>query len=243
MKKESYLLASILFLSLTLAACGGNANEGLGDWTTGLSDEDWEDAVAEYCWVVPALDGTVDSWAGVDTESDRIRVGYVPDWFGGKDSKGILTFDTTKVPEDATILGVWMLLGIHKDHLPVLPLDWSYYIRENLIVEVAGPWGFGGLETAPSHEITGYDYFAEAVTSTSWVQDPVIGAVHLYNPDLNPSDVDSHVNRGGLTQIRIAFKANPLYHHIDFQSGDSQVPMVGGGEEPINQPFLYIIWK
>jgi hypothetical protein len=221
-----------------LCACGGTTADAQA-FHIGL-EESGGDLDAQLCWVVQEMDGYVNNWGKADISSDAIRVGYQPGWFGGKDNRGILTFDTSNIPADAEIQGVWMYLGIHQNHRSLLPYDWSSYLSEYMVIDVAGPGGFGGFPCLESLEVTGFDYYASAATRTGWVQDPAVGAVHLYNPDLNPSDVYQHLNREGLTQIRLSLEANPLYYLIEFQSGEIES---NGPEEPYPQPFLYVIWR
>jgi hypothetical protein len=68
----------------------------------------------------------------------------------------------------------------------------------------------------------------------------VVGAVHLYNRDINPSEITQYINRTGVTQIRVGFETNPMAYQLSFQSGEVEA---NGPEEPYPQPFLYVLWR
>ncbi len=173
------------------------------------------------------LDGDVNSSWVVDTLSDELTIGSTGVFFPNT-HKTILTFDTTAVPGGQEIRDA--LVRLHY----AVPNGTDYsglaeYIEDNIKIEVAAPFGFGG-----SYTITGLDYYSLPLVTLA---PEAFQIGFLGQPIL---DLTGHINLNGYTQVAISLINNPENIAINFISSDTD----GGHPYYYNgQPTLEVSYK
>ncbi len=146
---------------------------------------------------IPGYYAEIDNMSGIDYGLEVMTWGAKVENYILKDKKTILTFDTSKIPANATIEYVYIYAGIKElNGLENLTSgQQQQYIMDNLVAEFSPIGGFGG-----SYFPTAYDYYAYAVNNTP---------VESYGFWLVDQTSYVNLNRYGYTQIRIGFKQNP----------------------------------
>lgn len=164
----------------------------------------------------PSLDGDVNSSWGVDTTSHDLTIGksgiFAPN------HKTIITFDTTQVDQTKTIGFAQVELFFTEIPAGMDFIEFTAFLSNNINVEVAGPFGFGG-----SVSISALDYYATAA-ATLPPSEILIGFLGNMGIDLT-----DHINLSGQTQIAISLISNPNNVTVKFRSGE--YPSTSG-EEP-----------
>ncbi len=166
---------------------------------------------------IPALDGDVNSSWQVDTFSNELTIGR-SGLFLPADHKAIITYDTsvldsTRTPRHAYVTLNFSNLPAGKDGPATLQ-----YLQDNMKIEVAGPFGFGG-----NNAITALDYYAAPVATID--KDQVFfGFVFHAGFDILP-----YVNDFGTTQIAISLGTNPENIAVKFHSGEVVGNDLSGG--------------
>lgn len=157
----------------------------------------------------PALDGDVNSSWAVDTFSNEITIGSTGT-FSPNIHKAIVIFDTTQVDTSKTIVFAQAILELTGFPAGMDYDEYSDYISNNIKIEVAGPFGFGG-----SHTITALDYYAtpQFILPTDKFSFVGWGVAHDF-------DLTGYLNPYGQTQIALSLISNPLNIAITFDSGE-----------------------
>ncbi len=175
---------------------------------------------------IPALDGDVNSSWQVDTFSSELTIGKSGVFFP-VDHKAIITFDSSVL--DATQAASHAHVTLNFSNFPA-GKDFNQtlqYLQDNVKIEVAGPFGFGGNST-----ITALDYYAVPVATVDKSQvtfGMVVSAI---------IDMPQHVNYYGHTQIAISLETNPENIAIKFHSGE-----VTGAEVLNGGPSLVVSYN
>ncbi|WP_394758648.1 T9SS type A sorting domain-containing protein [Flavobacterium sp.] len=178
--------------------------------------------------------GTQDGWTtGTTTGTTAVRVG---DLAAGQSYKGILNFDTSSLPDDATVNSVSL-----------------YMIRKNANLTnpfVSGSLGLPKIDIKNGEfgtvSIENTDFSAQATaTDSGCFYGTVTANDYTLRIDLNAAGIAA-MNKTGNTQFRISFpNTNANADYIDFNTGnavvDTNILTVGLAEYMSNaKPFLDI---
>ncbi len=176
--------------------------------------------------------GTQDGWVNNSTiGTTEVRVG---DGGTGQTYKGILNFDTSTIPDDATInsLSIYM---IRKGSSSTNPFTSGALGAANLEVK-NGTFGTVNIETSDfsaTADASGVGCFHGTVSSNSY-------ALRI---DLNAAGIAA-INKTGNTQFRLSFPNTDVNaNYIDFNTGnatvDTNITTVGLAEYMNNaKPFM-----
>lgn len=166
-------------------------------------------ADADIIESIPLLDGDVNSSWAVDVFSDELTIGSAGVFFPNV-HKAFVTFDTTQIDSSRDVASAIVRLTMAQVPAEIELYDLTEYINDNIKVEVAGPFGFGG-----SFSIAASDLYA--VPQTILPRDKyqfsgIAGGILI--------DLTDYVYLYGKTQVAISFASNPLNIAINFNSGD-----------------------
>jgi hypothetical protein len=140
------------------------------------------------------LDGQISSIGVVQNLGPQAQVGVDATGVG---YKAVFTFDTSTLGS-GPVEGVVLRLSVDWEGVTE---ECARRLREQLMLEIGPPVGFGGSGT-----ITAFDYYAPAMVAVPWIMDLVTGELLLFGrPDLE-SLVPHYLNRAGLTQVRVSFR-------------------------------------
>ncbi len=158
------------------------------------AENDWTEV---YIEAVPGYYAEIDNLYGINYAPARLVWGSVTENFVTKDKKNILTFNTSILPDNATVTHVFIIAG---DEILTGTDGWTPeqlmgYIHENLVAEFAPLGGFGG-----SYLPTTYDYYSYAIDSSP---------IESYGFMLTDTSSFSQINKYGYTQLKVGFKTNP----------------------------------
>ena len=178
--------------------------------------------------------GTNDGWTNGSTNgTTEIRVG---DGGVGQTYKGILNFDTSSLPDDATINSLSLYM-IRKGSSSTNPFTTGALGAANLEVK-NGTFGAINIESS--------DFSATAdVTNAGCFHGTVTSNDYALRIDLNAAGIAA-INKTGNTQFRISFpNTNTNANYIDFNTGnttlDTSITTVGLAEYMNSaKPFIDI---
>ncbi len=147
---------------------------------------------------------------------------------------GILSFDTSSIPANATIDAVY--LRLYRAGTATFPTNLG-----NLVIDMKNPyktptnWMFGSTRGVASDDFQGYADFREVATI------PIPPLVNQYTPDINLGLTGQlALNKGGTTQMRIRFQIP--------DDGDAAADVVtfgaaeSGATSPI-RPRLTVVYR
>ena len=156
--------------------------------------------------------GTQDGWVNNTTSgTTEIRVG---DGGVGISNKGILSFDTSTIPDDATINSLSLYM-IRKGNSSINPFTSGALGAANLEV-MNGTFGTINIENS--------DFSATATANNAGCfQGTVTSNNYALRIDLNAAGIAA-INKTGNTQFRISFpNTNANADYIDFNTGNATV--------------------
>ncbi len=206
---------------LALAPACGRPSEGLDDPVgafVAAIDEGGEESEAVRIDADPARSGTVTSWLGVERAPARVKVGDRGAGWLAVRHRAIFDFDTSVLPDGATLLGLLLGFSVVDDGLPD---DTNAYFERHLRAEIAPAGGFGG-----SPALSYGDYSAPAAASAPFAYNPAIGF------PIMPPEVLTHVDPTGPTQIRLAFADNPEGRLASFSLAEAGL-----------EPFIVVVYR
>ena len=154
-------------------------------------------------------------WSGVRVGSSRVRVGGTG--ILSTQYRAVFSFDTSSIPDDATVLGAFLGIAVVDEGLPS---DFVEYFADHLVAEIASPSGFSG-----SPALSSSDLHAPAAGSMSFTYNPAIGF------PIVPDDLLDLVNTRGPTQVRLSFRANPERYLVEFHLAAGPAP------------FMTVLWE
>ena len=159
--------------------------------------------------------GTQDGWVSNTTSgTTEVRVG---DGGVGQSYKGILSFDTSSIPDDATINSLSLYL-IRKGSNATNPFTSGALGAANLEIK-NGTFGTLNIENSDFSET------ADA-TNAGCFQGSVSSNGYALRIDLNEAGIAA-INKAGNTQFRISFpNTNAGADYINFNTGDATVDTV-----------------
>ena len=156
--------------------------------------------------------GTQDGWTnGITNSTNEIRIG---DDGAGNNYKGILNFDSSAIPDDATVDKASIYL-IRKDANATNPFT-SGSLGAAQIDVTNGSFGTINIENSDYSEI------ADA-TDAGCFHGSVSANDYALRIDLNPAGMAA-INTSGNTQFRISFpNSDANADYIDFNTGDANL--------------------
>jgi hypothetical protein len=166
-------------------------------------------------------DGTGDGANSTDATTEALRLG---DWSANESYRSIVSFDTSSMPPDATILSANLQLTCGKEQ-GISPFDWPATCN----IDIASP-SFGAVALEDSD----YQAVANANAVASFNQNPIVGQT-ITSTEFNAQGC-SNINTDATTQLRIYFttptNSNGIKDYLGFYSGKAT--------NPINHPKLIV---